>query len=831
MGKAVGKMEAEALLERSGIVTKASKVQRLFVLVFSIMTNTLALSVSTPDLASSETDNSAQNANSSLAGAGSDDLPAIIVTANKREQSLNDVGMTVAVLGADELAEHKIETLADLAAALPGLTYSSSEQNTPVFTLRGVGFNEASLNAYPTVSVYLDEAPLAFPALTSQGAFDLQRIEVLKGPQGTLFGQNSTGGAINYIAAKPTQEFAAGGDVSYGRFSTIELNGFISGPISDTIRGRIATHIVQGDDWQYSFTRNDYLGKTEVDDLRAILDWTPLDRLRFELTLSGWQDKSDPQAGQLIGIYPQLPAYESPALANSRFAPMNDRAANWSYGEAIGPTGGVLDPTPSANRLFGQAILRATADLSEKMSLTSLTSYVSFTQQQSLDYDAVPLDDDDLPRVDGVIHSVSQELRLANTNPANVRWVVGSNYQWSRITENDAITVQGSTEDSPPDGFLFENGFRSDSEREDYAFFGNVEYDIVPEVTLTAGARYTDNLTKQNYCDYDLGDGRIDATIENVLTALTGSAPVLHPLTSCVSIKPNLTAGTPFIGRLDQDNTSWKGGIDYKPTRDVLFYANVSRGFKAGSFPTLSASAEAQLQSVTQEEVTAYETGFKTQFDRLLTLNGAAFYYDYRNKQIRGKELDPVFGVLNELINVPKSRIYGLEIEPILRPTRELTISAMGTYLDSRVQDYTGTTVLGLQQNLAGSRIPYTPTWQGQLDAEYRWTGRRFNPFIGTTLNARSWSTAYIGGESLAIPESPVNRTAPGVDLPFEIDAYTTLDLRAGVEWGDGRWRVMLYGKNVLDRYYWNTVISAFDTVYRLAGRPATFGITIAAKL
>lgn len=130
--------------------------------------------------------------------APADEDAAIVVTANKRTQDLRDVPLTVAVLGADSLAEKQISTLADIAAAIPGLSFSSSENNTPVFTLRGIGFNEASLSAYPTVSVYVDEAPLPFPVLAAQGAYDLERVEVLKGPQGTLFGQNSTGGAINF---------------------------------------------------------------------------------------------------------------------------------------------------------------------------------------------------------------------------------------------------------------------------------------------------------------------------------------------------------------------------------------------------------------------------------------------------------------------------------------------------------------------------------------------------------------------------------------------------------------------------------------------------------
>ena len=164
----------------------------------------------------------------------------IIVTAQKREQSINDVGLTIEAFSGEELAKRKITSLSDVASAVPGLSYAATATSTPVFTLRGVGFYDSSLAGYPTVSVYTDEIPLQFPAMTKHSAFDLQRLEVLKGPQGTLFGQNSTGGAINYVTAKPTNAFDAGLSLNYARFNTIQAQGYVSGPITDTLKARLA---------------------------------------------------------------------------------------------------------------------------------------------------------------------------------------------------------------------------------------------------------------------------------------------------------------------------------------------------------------------------------------------------------------------------------------------------------------------------------------------------------------------------------------------------------------------------------------------------------------
>lgn len=176
----------------------------------------------------------------------------IVVTANKREESLNDVGLSISAFSAETLATKRINSVADLASIVPGLTYTPSTTSTPVYTLRGIGFFEASLAAYPNVATYIDQAPLPFPAMTTLTAFDLERVEVLKGPQGTLFGSNATGGAINFVAAKPTQELAAGVTLGYGRFDRAEASGFISGSLTDQLRARLAVRFERSDGWQLS---------------------------------------------------------------------------------------------------------------------------------------------------------------------------------------------------------------------------------------------------------------------------------------------------------------------------------------------------------------------------------------------------------------------------------------------------------------------------------------------------------------------------------------------------------------------------------------------------
>lgn len=181
------------------------------------------------------TDASQTGAAQSSAGLSATDPSAAgenIVTANKREQNLSKVGLSISALGAADLASRRISNVADLAQATPGLVFAPTPDSTPVYTLRGVGFFESSLAAYPDVSLYLDQAPLSLPAMAALTAFDLERVEVLKGPQGTLFGNNATGGAINFVAAKPTHEISAGAEIGYARFNTVDVAGYVSGPIT-----------------------------------------------------------------------------------------------------------------------------------------------------------------------------------------------------------------------------------------------------------------------------------------------------------------------------------------------------------------------------------------------------------------------------------------------------------------------------------------------------------------------------------------------------------------------------------------------------------------------
>jgi outer membrane receptor protein involved in Fe transport len=221
--------------------------------------------------------------------------------------------------------------------------------------------------------------------------------------------------------------------------------------------------------------------------------------------------------------------------------------------------------------------------------------------------------------------------------------------------------------------------------------------------------------------------------------------------------------------------------------------------------------------------VLSYEAGFKASLlDRALQFNGAAFYYDYKDKQLRSKTRDINFGLLDILQNIPKSSIRGFELEFIARPSRNFVVSSAFTYIDAKIDKFSGVNASGVAANFDGTRIPLTPKYQIGINAD--WTvpiGDRFEGFIGSSLNYRSDTTAIIGGDV-----NPPAATPQSFKI-FRLPSYTTLDLRIGIKSPDDKWRFSIWGKNITNSYYLSNVVTATDTIGRYTGMPATYGVSL----
>ena len=737
------------------------------------------------------------------------ELPEVIVTAEKRSERLNDVPLSVTALSADQMSKEGVEDIGDLQKVVPGFSYRLSQNGTPILQIRGIGFYDEQVAVSPTVTVYVDQVALPYGRMIEGASLDLERVEVLKGPQGTLFGQNSTAGAINYIAAKPTGTFEAGADLDYGRFNAVTVGGFVSGPVAETVTARFAFKSETRDDWQYNRDDTDTLGRKDFQTARLLLDWQPQEALKVEFNLNGWFDKSDTQMSQAREYLPVSPAPPlTPATAQTAAALTsypyltnnNNRAADWNAGVDF-----------ARDDHFFQAAMRADYAVADNLKIVSITAYSNLVVFDPIDSDGTDVQAL-LVHQSGSISSASQELRLEGTSN-RVDWIVGGNYQRDRTGETQYTIIDGSNAQAPtPSGtFVHFDGINllNDQQIRTAAAFANATFKFSDRWSLQSAVRYTSQDLGFSGCLQDNGTP----------TGFRLAEPGVPPF-GCATLLPSGVPGL-YKTALDQDNVSWRGSLNWKPGADSLIYANVTKGFKSGSFGTLPAVSYQQFKPVSQESVIAYETGFKTSFDdRRFDVSGATFYYDYDNKQIQGYVVVPPFGNLPYLVNVPKSRVAGAEFQVTAVPIEGLRTTLNGTYLSTKVK---GTALVGSPfgaiVNANGEALPATPKWQGQADAEYDFPLGDLTGFIGANYSYQSGSVAAFGAA-----------TGPaGSEDWFDIRGYGLLGARAGVSIHD-KYRIQLYGENITDTNYWNNVTHIYDTVDRIYSFPATFGIRASAR-
>ncbi len=765
----------------------------------------------------------------------------IVVTAQRRNQVLTDVGLSITAVDGQALVDRNITQAEDLAKLVPGLSVSDSGFSTPIYTLRGVGVNEPSAGSSSSVAVYVDEVPLAFPVLTQGAAFDLQRVEVLKGPQGTLYGQNSTGGAINYIAAKPTDAFEAGILGTIGRFARGQIEGYVSGPLSDTIKARVAGRYAFGDDWQRSLTRDDGLGKIENYTGRAIVEWEPVSSFRATLNVNGWVDKSDTTAAQLVAVFPGnvarvdrdivvVDAAGAPVIgANGLVVTRPDLLAGDNARDADFDGGVDL----ARDDRFIQGSLRLDLDLNEAITLTSITSYADFDRESVTDFDGIGIATLYRGAQTSRIKTFAQEVRLsAEFGP--FQWLVGANYGRDRTRD---IVDQNITDSSQVQNIFGRRatGAAIDvSQRiENFAAFTNLEFELSEQLSVSGGIRYSRDERRFRGCGTvrDAFSAPAYTGLINFFRAGAGLAPVGQlAVGDCIGIytsaaaaaedteNPPLFTSTLSNRVLKEDNVPWTVNVNWNPTPRSLIYGRISRGFKAGNFSTLNTTDNVAYRPVVQEELTAYELGARASFGRMLRVEGAIFQYDYVDKQLRARiNVGPPFGNINAQDTIPESRIRGAEGSVVLRPARGLTLSGSGTYIDSEIRRYTGQTVDGVLQDQSGSRFNFTPKLSLNGDINYtRPITETLGAFAGVNVAYRSKTSAVF---------NPPGASQVNLDL-FDIRAYTTVDAQFGVEGPDGSWRAFVWGKNIFDEYYWTNVVRVTDVVVRYAGQPATYGVT-----
>ncbi|RDE05277.1 TonB-dependent receptor [Sphingomonas aracearum] len=723
-----------------------------------------------------------------LAGAQAQEVPAaagpgavgeVVVTAQRREQSAQDVGVALSVLSGEELARRGVTNVNDLQFQTPSLeVVPAFGGGQPQFRLRGVGFEDYATNNTPTVGIYVDEVAYPVPAMTRGALFDIERVEVLRGPQGTLYGRNTTGGAVNFISRRPTDRFSAGADLEYGSFGLFKGEAFVSGPISDTLKVRVSGIAEQGGAFQRNRVTGERLGDADRLYGRALLEWTPAAGVDLLFNVHGGRDRSE-QTGLYLFRPFQTRGYgigtPGPVIPAD---PEDGKQTGWGLQGLSALVGTAPGARPSRDNDSWGASLTASLDVSPAVQLTSITSYEKLKRRELADWDASASRESDV--FWGSDAEVwSQEVRLASSGQQRLGWVAGAYYSWQGLDErflSDRTDSQAAVVD-------ISYRQRADS----ISGFGQASYALTPVLTLIAGARY----------EHERRQLRDFVTLRNGV--------------------PNFTDGNRDTGL---DEASGKLGLEVRPARGLMLYASASRGVKSGGFTVYNSRVPDQIDPFRPEILYAYEVGFKSDPARAVRLNGSVFFYDYRDQQVLSVVINPQSGSIGRIVNAPRSEIYGGELELQLAPTARLHVSHAISYKYGRYNEfddvdaasvvrgpdglYTGRTI-----DKAGLPVPIAH-WGYQGAVSYALPlGARYSLETQADWSWRDELPSFLG---------------PVYDLPDRWIANATLTLRPD----EGRWWIGAYARNLFGEKY-DLTRNFFLPNASIAspGRPASFGVRL----
>ncbi len=735
-----------------------------------------------------------------LAGAA---LPAqsaieeVIVTAQKRSESAQDIPIAVTALTDEDLAERRIISSYDIANSVPNLQWNSNDATSVsnVF-IRGVGDFSFHTNQVGAVGLYADDVTLGSPLLSNFALFDLERIEVLRGPQNTLYGRNTTGGAVQFVSRKPRLDDGVNGDVSVtaGNEDRFDVQGALGGPLGDSAAARVAVA---------AFTRGDYLdninlsseeGGFERYSGRAQFLWAPGDTTSVLVNVHGGKFDGDANRFKQVGLSdPQNPGFSDCPFLSSDKDPGNGCSDQTGFVDSGDFT------RVAANRVNELEIdsigglLQFEWDL-PAFKVTALTGYESAESQRAEDDDSGPSSIFDLHQETDT-SQWSQELRLVSPSGEAVRWIAGLFYLLERselatvVRRANPILSDAFTPGAPiPEAGVptFMPHTRFDQDNTVWSGYGQLDYRLTDRTVLTGGLRYTyerkDALVRpgavadaagaipaSRFVGRDLLEQLLVGATEVGPGPLPPQCPPPFPLTSCFATIP-----------FDESWEEWGGRISlaFEAADDSLLYAGIARGFKSGgvSVAPLDFIVGAGGSVIDPEFLWTYEIGLKSQWlGDTLQLNAAAFWNEWKDQQLFLIVSTPL-GPNPVLTNVPESRSRGVEFDLQWNPGAGWLLAGSLGLLDSEVVD------AGSIQNVtSGNKLVSSPevTFNGLIRKDWPLRNGAFG------LQA---SGNYVGSQEFDLGNDPLL----GEDSRWLLDASATYRFGA-----DDRYEIMAWGKNL----------------------------------
>ena len=736
----------------------------------------------------------------------------VLVTAEKRAEPIQNVPVAVTVLTGAQLDALSLNTLPEVARVVPGVQLQLKYgPGRPTFVIRGVALLDYNANNAPAAAIYVDDVYQPSTAMGGVSLFDLDRVEILKGPQGGLFGRDTSGGAVQVISTRPDFGRASGyAKAGFGRWNVWSLEGASNLPITDTLAVRISALREKGNGgWQYSLTDRKHWGAPDRTGGRVQVRYAPTPELDVNLKVEGSWNGSEVALARAVALYTRTGAFCAPALAGRR-----DDAGCFTLNQATRvvqrlPAGafaseqardGSTTLSHAFNRLKNRnraATLSGTYHF-DGFDLVSISGWNRFHYGQNYDFAASP--DRMALQIDRTdFESVSQELRLLSTGDGRFSWLLGANWAQDNLTVDRAIDIRDNLMISPTLGIkdprkaVLQLGYNQDTRYA--AAFGQADYRVLDTVTVSGTLRYSDH-TKRYY------DGSVSA-----------SRPYLVTLT-----------GLESRYELDDDLTG-KASIDWRPAEGVMGYASVARGYKSGGVFGGFNQVAGQVRPYDEETVWAYEAGFKLALmQRRAFVSGAVFHYDYSDAQgFTNVQLPTTTGLTVAypvLTNLGDAKHDGAELEATVNPVTGLTLQGGLAYLTANWENTNGLTYLspeGIRVPQEGRTRAYAPKWSG-------FGLVRYEADLSQTLNAAAQVDANFRSDQ-TFPKTAVERAIGGVE------AFSLLNGRLTFTLTPQQLSLSVWGRNLSNERYRTEVGSdGLGSYTETFGEPRSYGIEIAKR-
>lgn len=711
-------------------------------------------------------------------------LKEIVVTANRRSQNLQDVGISIAAFTGDQLKALGVTTAADVAAITPNVevvrSYASPGFNTQI-TIRGVGQPDFQDTTEAVATAYVDEFYMIGAGQADFLAFDISRVEVARGPQGTVQGRNSTAGSVNFYTNRPnTRDLSGELSVSLGERALVRTNGYFNLPISSQFAVRAAFATDATDGYLRNINPNSSwkkggAGKFRAGRVQAI--YKPNDQL--SVLLKAEYGKMGPVAGgNEKGIQVGLIA----GLVGTYRLPTDALGQNQ---ENVGAGGRDVVNSEGPNELESKIqhyLATVNYDVSDKLSLVTLLGWLKNSKAEVEDCDHTPRPICLFSNASEGKHWMIESRAVYRTE--SWRLTFGANHLKQKIDVRAVTPLFFDAATSPFPTGLYAQAFRDKQDLSSWAIFGQAEVDITPKITLIGGARYTrDKKEVDSFNAASFGGIPFGTPIPQTLDQFLAIGDRVFANPSRVTVLNRETNGD--LAVFDKGLISANAQVNYKPNDDLLIYASFRRGVKSGGFVTGNVDGTpAGIRKYGEETNNAFEVGAKsTLFGGKARLNGAIFYYDYKDLQNTS-----FIGITNVITN-NDAKVYGAELELTARPVRGLDLAAGVGYVHSKVYGISNPT--GAVAAIQNNELPLAPAFTGNFRVRYGWDA--FGGELFTQASGRARSSMF--------RDSLNNKSV-------KIQSNATADAAIGYNSGDDRWSLTAWVTNVFNS---RREINAFD--------------------